>query len=81
MQQNNIINNTSIDHYLGFIKFVTVFIVITFSHRNIQNSVLFLLLLSLCVRVLSHVYFTQTMQFNITVETFNQINVVQICRV
>ena len=25
------------------------------------------------------IYFTQTMQFNITIETFNQVNVVQIC--
>ena len=27
----------------------------------------------------SNVYFTQTMQFSITVETFKQVNVVQIC--
>ena len=75
-------NNTSIDHYLGFIEFVTVFIVLTFSLKRSEFCVVFfllLLLLSLCVRVLSHVYFTQTIQFNITVETFNQINVVQIC--
>ena len=39
----------------------------------------FFFLRSLCVRVLSHVYFTQRIQFNVTVETFNQINVVQIC--
>ena len=25
------------------------------------------------------IYFTKTMQFNITIETFNQVNVVQIC--
>ena len=40
-QQNNIINNTSIDHNLGFIKFVTAFIFVTFSLRNVKNSFLF----------------------------------------
>ena len=55
MQQKNIIiNNTSIDHNLCFLKFVTAFIVNTFPFRNVQNYVLFLLLvLSLCMDVLS----------------------------
>ena len=55
MQQKNIIiNNTSIDHNLCFFKFVTAFIVNTFSFKNVQNYVLFLLLLlSLCMDVLS----------------------------